>query len=132
MTPRCPEVELSSLAVGNDPAAERIGGFQHQLLGNLRHHVVVGVRGVELQHGEFRIVRGVDSLISEIAPDLIHLLDPADHETFEIELEGDPQIKVHVERVRVRAEGPGRRSTVQRLQHRRLDFDISATAKTAS
>ena len=69
-------------------------------------------------------MRPVDALIAEIMADLIHALESADDQPFEIQLIGDAQIQRHIERVVVRDERTRRSAPVQRLQHRRFDFEI--------
>ena len=96
-----------------------------------RHHPgVVGVRLVELEHRELRIVRPVDPLVPEVVPDLVHPLEPADDQPLEVQLVGDAQVERHVERVVVRHERTRRRAAVQRLQHRRLDLEVVPAVET--
>src|SRR5205807_4387580 len=59
--------------------------------------------------------------------DLEDAVVAADDEPFEIELEGNAQIEIHVERVVMSSEGSRHRPTGQRLQHGRLDLDKAAT-----
>ena len=91
------------------------------------HHVgVVGVRLVELQHGELRIVGPVHALVPEVVPDLVDPLEPADQQPLEIELVGDAQVQRHVQRVVVGHERPRRGAAVERLQDRGLDLEKPA------
>ncbi len=85
--------------------------------------VVVGVRDVQLQHGELGVVPGRHALVAEIAIDLVHAFEAADHQPLEIQLRRDAQVHVHVERVVMRLERPRRRAARDGLQHRRLDFE---------
>src|SRR5438045_1909529 len=55
--------------------------------------------------------------------DLVHALEAADDESFEIQLVRDPEIQRHVERVVSRHERSGQRAAVLRLQYRRFDFE---------
>jgi hypothetical protein len=63
------------------------------------------------------------ALVAEVAVDLVHALEPADHEAFEVQLGRDPQVHVEIEGVVMGAErtrgGPAR----DRLHHRRLDLE---------
>ena len=86
---------------------------------------VVRERLVELEHRELRIVRPVDAFVAEVVSDFVHALEAAHDQALEIQLVGDAQIERHVERVVVRDEWTRRRAAVQRLQHRRLDFEIA-------
>jgi hypothetical protein len=65
----------------------------------------------------------VDALVAEDAADLEDAVDPADDEPLEVQLEGDAQRHVEVERVQVGREGARRRAAVDGLQHRGLDLD---------
>ena len=129
VTPGLAEVDFAAPPVGDDPAAERVSGFQHELFCDFRHPVVVGIGRVELEHREFGIVRRVDALVAEIAADLVDPLDAADHEPLQIELERDPQEKIDIERIRVRGEWPRRRAAVKGLQDGGLDLDVAAAAQ---
>ena len=51
---------------------------------------------------------------------------PADRQPLQIQLGGDPQEQLHVERIVVRLERPRQRAAGNRLHHRRLDFEIPA------
>ena len=105
--------------------ADRVGRANDERLDAAHHRGVVGVCLVELEHRELGVVRPVDALISKVVPDLVHAVESADDQPLEIQLVGDAQKQRHVERVVVRGERPRRRATVQRLQHRRLHFEIS-------
>src|SRR5690606_40755504 len=74
-------------------------------------------------------MRGVTALIPEVAVDLEDLLDAADHTALQVQLRSDAQVELHVERVRMRGEWPSGRTTVQGLQHRRLDLGESTAVK---
>ena len=117
------EVDRLSL-VGELRRAEQLRrqGGEH-LLGQ-RHHLPVGrVRLVELDHRELGVVLGVDPLVPEVPVDLEDALEPADEETLQVELRGDPQVQVHIEGVVVGHERARRRAPGHRLHHRRLDLE---------
>ena len=69
-------------------------------------------------------MRPVDALVAEVVADLVHAFESAHNQPLEIQLVRDPQIQRHVERVVVRDERTRRRTAIQRLQHRRFDFEI--------
>ncbi len=96
-----------------------------QLAGERRHHLVVGVGLVGLQHRELRRVRAVGALVAEVPVDLEHPVEPADDAPLQEQLRRDAQVQVEVEGIHVGAERPGGRSAVHRLQHRRLDLEES-------
>ena len=66
---------------------------------------------------------GRDALVAEAAPDLEHLVEPADHEALEVELGRHAQEEVDVERVVVGDERAGRGPAGDRVQQRRLHLD---------
>ena len=91
------------------------------------HHVgVVRVRLIPLEHRELGVVRAVDAFIAEVVSDLVDGIEAADDEPLEIQLVGNAQIQWYVERVVVRRERTRGGAAVERLQHRRLDFEKSA------
>ena len=96
------------------------------VLGQVHHRVVVAVRLVDLHHREFGVVARADALVAEVAVDLEHPLHAADEQPLEVEFRRDAQVEVHVERVVVRDERPGRGAAGDRLHHRRLDLEESA------
>jgi hypothetical protein len=95
---------------------------QH-LLGEVHQVVVVPVRRIELHHREFRVVPDADAFVAEVAVDLEHALEAADHQALQVELGRDAQEHLLVERVVVRDEGLGVRAAGDRVQHRRLDLE---------
>ena len=100
--------------------------FLDQLAGERRHHLVVGVGLVGLEHRELRGVRAVGALVAEVPVDLEDPVQAADDAPLEEQLRRDAQVQVEVERVHVRAERPRGRAAVHRLQHRRLDLEEAA------
>ena len=75
---------------------------------------------------------GRDSLVAEVAVDLVDLRDPAHDETLQVELRGDAQVQREIERVVVRHERPRDRSAGDRLHHRRLDLEEAALVEEAA
>ena len=96
-----------------------------QLLGELHHPAVVLVGDVDLHAGELGVVRAVHALVAEVLAQLVDTVESADDQLFEVELRGDAQVEVDVERVVVRDEGTRRGSARNGLQDRRLDLDIA-------
>ena len=88
-----------------------------EALGELHHVVVVGERLVRLEHRELGVVAGVDALVAEHATDLEHPLEPADHESLEVQLERDAKVEVDVERVVVRDERSRGRAAELVVEH---------------
>ena len=121
--PRLGEVDLLA-ADRHDGRAERVaGGLGDQLLGD-RHHVgPVGERLVQLHHRELGVVAGGDALVAEDPADLEHPLHAAHDQPLEVQLERDPEVEVHRQRVVVGRERPGMGATGLDVQHRCLDLD---------
>jgi hypothetical protein len=67
--------------------------------------------------------RGESAFVAEVAIDLEHLLEAADHQALEVELGRDAQEQFHVERVVVGGEGLGRGAAGDGMHHRRFDFE---------
>ena len=100
--------------------------MRQQLLGQVHQVVVVGVGPVELEHRELGIPAIADAFVAEVAVDLEHPLDAADHQALQVQLRRDAQIQLHVERVVMRHERPRQRAAGDRLHHRRLDLEKAA------
>ena len=102
------------------------GHGAEQVLGHRHQAAVVGIGLVELHHRELGVVLRGNPLVTEVAVDLEHPLEPADGQPLEVELGGDPEVQVHVERVVMRRERPRQRAAGNRLHHRRLDLEVAA------
>ena len=87
---------------------------------------VVRVGLVPLEHRELGIVLGRDALVAEVLAELVHAIDPTHDESLQIELGGDPEVEIAVERVVMGRERPRERAAVERLEDRRLDLDEAA------
>src|SRR5262245_35748963 len=87
LAPRTAEVQPGTVGVRHDMGTgHRVGRLLDELAGERGHHVVVGVRLVDLEHGELGRVGGVGTLIPEIPVDLEYPFDSADQRALEIEL----------------------------------------------
>src|SRR6185437_7561590 len=64
-----------------------------------------------------------ESLVAEVAIDLVHALVSARDQALQIELRRDTQIHVEIERIVMRHERTCRRAACDRLHHRRLNFE---------
>ena len=104
--------------------AQRLArGVAQQAFGEIHQALVVRVGLVEFHHREFRVVARREAFVAEIAVDLEDLLEPADNQAFQIQLGGDAQELLHVERIVVRDERLGRSAAGDRVHHRRFDFE---------
>ena len=107
-------------------------GAREELLRE-RHLVArVGVRRVELEHRELGVVLGRDALVPEVPVDLVDLREAAHDEALQVQLRGDAQEEVEVERVVVRHERARGRAARERLHHRRLHLDEAARVEEAA
>ena len=97
---------------------------RHQRLHQRHDVVVVRVRLVALHRGELGIVRGVESLVAEDAPDLVHPVQPADDAPLEVELRSDAKVERPAERVVLRDEWPSVGPRRDAQQDRRLNFKV--------
>ena len=68
-------------------------------------------------------MRGVDTLVTEVAVDLEHAVDTADQAALEEQFRCDTQVQVKVECVHMRGERTCGGTTVHGLQHRSLDLE---------
>ncbi len=91
-----------------------------QRLGQLHQVAVVGVGLVKLQHRELGVVLRGDPFVPEVAVDLVDPINAPDDEPLQVELRGDAEVEVQVQRVVVGDEGAGRRAAGDGLHHRRL------------
>jgi hypothetical protein len=83
---------------------------QGDLLGHLfapqRRVDVVGVGLHALEDREFRAVAVRDALVAKSASEVVDVLEAADDAAVHVQLDGDAQVQVDVERVVVRRERP--------------------------
>ena len=105
------------------------GDTLEQLLGEGHHPVVVFVGDIEFHACELGVVAAVHALVAEVTPYLIDALEAADDESLEVQLGGDTQVHIHIERVMVRDEGPCGRPARYLLQDRCLHLGIARLIK---
>src|SRR3546814_11569345 len=83
------------------------------------------------EHRELRVVPGAHALVAEVAVDLVHALEGTDDQALEVELRRHAQAQVQAERVVMRGDRLGRRTTGPVMHHRRLDFQEASLAEPA-
>src|SRR5690606_21586200 len=120
---RLRQVQRAALVFEHSAAGSRYGRLADQLFGEVHEPAVVGVRGVELHHGEFGVVPGAHAFVAEVAVDLEHALEAAHDEPLEIQFWRDAQVHFHVERIVVRDERTGSGTAGNRVQHGGFDFE---------
>ncbi len=107
--------------VGELQAARRLRGrIAHELLGEVHQVAVVPVGRVELHHRELWVVAHRDAFVAEVAVDLEHALEAADHQALEVELGRDAQVHLLLQRVVVRHERLGVGAAGNGVEHGRL------------
>ena len=119
------QVNCSALVGDGSAAAHLETDRRNQLLGELHHVDVIGIGLVDLHRGELGVVAGAHPLIAKNAAQLIDPLKAAHHQTFEVELGGNPQGEGQVEGVVMGLKRPGIGPTGHALQHR--GFDLQKT-----
>ena len=98
------------------------GGVDDDRLGELADVGVVRVRLVGLEHRELRIVTRGQALVAEDATDLVDATVASDQQSLEVQLDGDPQVDVGVQRVPVRPERHGMSAPGDELKDGGLDL----------
>ncbi len=92
---------------------------------------VIAVGLVQLQHGEFGIVPGLDALVAEHPADLVDLFHAADQQSLQVQFQGDAQKQIDVQGVVVRDERPGRGAAGDGVQRRRLHLAEALAVQVA-
>ena len=123
--PRTLEVDhvVANLHFGG--AVQRERDTLHHLFHGVHHPVVVLIRHVQFHLGKLRVVETVHTLVTEVLRELIHAIETADDQLFQVELISNTQIERHVKGVVVGLERTSRRTAVQRLQNRGLHFKVA-------
>jgi hypothetical protein len=80
------QVERAALVLEHLGAQRLARRVAQQALGEVHQAAVVRVGLVELHHGEFGVVARAEALVAEVAVDLEHLLEAADHQALEVQL----------------------------------------------
>ena len=71
-------------------------------------------------------MRAIHALVAEILAELVYAVESADDQFLEVQLTGDAQVLVDVERIVVRDERACRGAARNRLQDRGLHLDVAA------
>ena len=97
----------------------------HHLFHEVHHPFVVLISHVQLHLGEFGVVEAVHTFVAEVLRELIHAVETADDEFFEVQFIGDTQVERHVEGVVMGFEGACGGTSVKGLQNRGFHFQIA-------
>ena len=98
---------------------------QH-FLGQIHQVTVVGIGLIKLHHGEFRIVPGRQTLVAEIAVNLVDALKTTHHQSFQVQLRRYTQVQTHIKGMVVGLKWPRSSAAWDRLHHWRFHLDKSA------
>ena len=101
-------------------------------LRELHHAFEVAERLVELHGGELGVMIRIHALVAELAPDLEHLLEAAHQQALEMQLGGDAQVEVLVQRVVMRDEGTRVRAAEDGVQDGRLHLVVAVILHVAA
>ncbi len=118
-----------------DGLGEPAGGQGHllqHLFGEVHHPVVVLVGHVELHAGEFRVVCLVHALVAEILGEFVHPGKAAHDQALEVQLIGDSQVHVHVQRIVVRDERTGSGAAGDGLQDGGFHLQAAGVVEVAA
>ena len=104
---------------------QRAGDALEHILGEGHHPVVVLVGHVDFHGGELGVVGAVHTLVAEVAAELIHSGEATHDEALEVELVGDAEVEVDVERVVVGDEGACSGAAGDALQHGGVHLEVA-------
>ncbi len=125
--PRRPHVDRRAAVLDLRRAQQFRREPRHHRLHQRHDVVVVRVRLVALHRRELRVVRGVEALVAEDPPDLVHPVQPADDAPLQVQLRRDAQVQRAAQRVVLRHEGPRVGARRDGQQDGRLHLQVVAT-----
>jgi hypothetical protein len=76
-----------------------LSNMRDEFLDAIHHPAIVAIGDIELEHGEFRIVRAIHPLVPEILGELVHSVKSTDNETLQVEFVCNPEKEIDVERI---------------------------------
>ena len=112
-----------------------VDGVDHlgdELFGHVHEVVVVRVGHVELTGGELRVMGKIDTLVTELAANLVDAVDTADDEHLQVKLGGDAHVHVDVQIVMMGDERLGSGATGDHVHVRGLDLKESASVEVGA
>ena len=124
----CPltgQIDGLTLVLNNLGVADSLVSGLDDTLGECLHALEVGEGTVGLHRSELGVVGKVHALVTEDAADLEHALKAADDAALEVQLGGDTQVALLIERVEVGNERLGRGTTLDGLQDGGLDLHVA-------
>mmetsp|Transcript_91884 Transcript_91884/g.134285 ORF Transcript_91884/g.134285 Transcript_91884/m.134285 type:complete len:259 (+) Transcript_91884:432-1208(+) len=130
--PRALQRNGRTLVIDFKAAAYLHGIFTNDILRDADHILVVSVGFIEFNAGELGVVARADAFIAEDSPELEHPLESTDHHPLEVQLRGDAQVELHIQRIVVRDKGASIGTPNVTGHHGSLDFDIVAILQIAA
>jgi len=106
-----------------------VGQLGEEFFVELHEVLIVAVGLIKLEHGEFGIVLGGNTLVAEIAIDFEDAIKAADGEPLKIELRRDAKVKINIKRVVMGDKRPGGGTTSDGVHHGCFYFDVAPGIK---
>ena len=116
----------------HEAAAELLGEVADHAFDQVRHLLKIGVGPVSLKHGELRIVTAADAFVAEVAVEFEHTGETAHEQPFQIQLGGDAQIHLLIERIEVSLKRARSGTAGHVLHHRCFDFQEVAAVQVVA
>ena len=101
----------------------------HQAFGALHHAVHIGIGLIELNGGELGVVGGVHAFVTEQTTNLVHPIKAADDAALQIQLGGNTQVQIHIQRIVMGDKGTGGSTTLNDIQNGGIHFQIAQLIK---
>ena len=120
--PRAFHVDFLALILNLERAADLLGHIDIHLFDEIHDLMIIRIRLIQLDRGEFRVVAGIHALVAEDTADFVHLVKAADDQALEVQLSLDAQIHRDIQRVVMRHKRAGIRADFDRLKNRRIDL----------
>ncbi len=120
---RLRHIDYSPVVADHGASADLLSQIAEHALGEFHHALIIGIGLIELHQRELGIVAGIHTLVSENAADLIDALQTAHDQSLQIQLQGDAQLHILVQRIEMRLERSGCSTAGVRHQHGRLHLD---------
>ena len=121
--PRGFERKRSALICDVETAAHSFRRRRVEFFGDIHHLVVVYVRLIKFNRGEFGIVLGIHTFVAELATDFVHFLKSADNATFKVQLGCYTHVHIDVERIVVSNERTRVCAACKRVENGCFHFD---------
>src|SRR5699024_4947844 len=122
---RLPEIHLDAVVDDLCRTEHFLRHMAVQVLCQVHHPVVVCVCLIELHQRELRVVPRIQTFVAEHTADLIYFLKTTHDQSFQVQLQGNAELQILVQRVEVSLERSRRSPSGICHEHRSLDFHKS-------